>query len=212
MLITINKLAKENIIRENFENDCKVKYYDDHILVAMSEDESDHGHYYDDLDRIVFIVGTVAIVDIHVKVKNIAQFFADTYYQNPKDFLKHCEGNFVIAVYDKRKRKLTIVRDPLGLKHVYYSSTKENFYVSTSLTSILHLRDTSAMAISTESLNLYLTFQYLPQPYTMFSGIHQVPLRSLLIYETPLGTARLPYLLDNDIVLQDMYRMYHLLL
>ena len=55
-----------------------------------------------------------------------------------KDFFKRLNGIFVIALWDKLKKKLTLSRDPRGIKPLYYGK-KENFiYFSSEVKSFIN--------------------------------------------------------------------------
>jgi len=61
-----------------------------------------------------------------VEVSN--RFLADG-----KKLLDKIKGHFIIVIYDKKKKTLFIAKDQLGLKHLYYKSEGDCFYISTNL-------------------------------------------------------------------------------
>ncbi|WP_089318863.1 asparagine synthase (glutamine-hydrolyzing) [Pontibacter ummariensis] len=50
------------------------------------------------------------------------------YQQMGLDMLEHLEGMFAMALYDKRKGKLFLIRDRAGKKPLYFSKTDESIY------------------------------------------------------------------------------------
>ena len=184
MLISIPNSQGKNYQKNNPEYDYRVKYHDQTITVELSDEELAECHFYENANHWVMILGTISYSNLHINnPKDVAIVYASEYITSPDSFLNLCDGNFLVAAYDKQKRKLTMLRDALGLKHVYYSSTSDGFCISTSLRLLLQIKKSKKVEISLEALNHYLTFQYIPQPYTMFIDIHQVPLQSTVTYE-----------------------------
>lgn len=64
-------------------------------------------------------------------------------------------GMFAFAIHDRVKHTLTCVRDAFGIKPLFYSLSKEAFYFSSELPSLLHLRAAKAR------VNLQTTYDYL---------------------------------------------------
>lgn len=82
------------------------------------------------------------------------------------------EGIFAFALYDKRCRKLFLVRDHVGVKPLYYSLIGQKLFFSS-----------EARALKTADPNwkenkdwkiLFLTFGSIPQPYTTLDQVFQV--------------------------------------
>lgn len=126
---------------------------------------------------------------------NKAEYFLEEYLNNPEDFLLNTSGSYLLVIYKSGDHSLRVYRDLIGMKHAYYSQTNEGLCLSTSILPVLSYRKKGNNHIDPKSLNLYLTFQYLPQPYTIFSNIFQVPLNKSLIYQngklilTPLSSS-----------------------
>lgn len=83
-------------------------------------------------------------------------------------------GMFGFAVWDRRKRQLFAARDPFGIKPFYYVKNAYQFIFASEVKSILAAGGVER-TISMQSLLNYLTFQYVPEPDTMFAGIHKLP-------------------------------------
>jgi asparagine synthase (glutamine-hydrolysing) len=52
-----------------------------------------------------------------------------------KEFVNKLDGKFAIAIYDSIKEKLILIRDPLGVKPLYYASEKNSFLFSSEIKS-----------------------------------------------------------------------------
>jgi len=92
--------------------------------------------------------------------------------------LPRLNGMFAFAVWDEHERTLTLARDRLGIKPLYYAQSKspegDAFIFASEAKAILASRLIKA-ALSTEGLNQYLTFLWTPDPFTLFEGIWKLP-------------------------------------
>lgn len=86
--------------------------------------------------------------------------------------LSKLEGMFAFAIYDRRKKKIYLVRDKYGEKPLFYYKDDHAFYFASELKAFaptLEKYDLDKMA-----LNLFLTLSYIPSPYTIYKGIHKL--------------------------------------
>ena len=89
--------------------------------------------------------------------------------------VEHLRGMFAFALWDARERKLFVARDRVGKKPLYYTVTPQGTFVfGSELKSLLEYpgvrRETNA-----EAVDAYLTFGYVPDPLSIFQGIHKLP-------------------------------------
>lgn len=90
------------------------------------------------------------------------------------DCLTRLRGMFALAIYDAREETVYLARDYFGIKPLFYANRADRFLFSSDLKSLLASGDVDRR-IELQSLWNYLTFQYVPDPFTMFSGITKVP-------------------------------------
>ncbi len=96
------------------------------------------------------------------------------YEEYGPDCFAQLRGMFAIALYDARRNSVFLVRDRLGEKPLFYSHDHSTLYFSSEFTQLLHIHSTSPR-ISPSAFNLYLTFQYLPEPFSFVDNISQLP-------------------------------------
>ncbi len=82
-------------------------------------------------------------------------------------------GMFAFALWDARRRTLFLARDRLGKKPLFYARTPETFLFASEPKAILQDPAVSAEPDS-EAIHHYLTFGYVPAPYSAFKGIRKV--------------------------------------
>jgi len=99
--------------------------------------------------------------------------------------LKHLNGMFAFAVWDEKDRRLTLVRDRMGIKPLYWTQTQgENgpsFIFASEIKAIL-ATGLAHREIDPEAFYQYLTFLWTPDPYTLFRGIHKLPPAHILTW------------------------------
>ncbi|WP_080837517.1 asparagine synthase (glutamine-hydrolyzing) [Cohnella massiliensis] len=95
------------------------------------------------------------------------------YEEYEEECLHHLRGMFSFAIWDRRKQRLFVARDPFGIKPFYYFQDQYHYVFASEIKSILAVNDVKP-AVDTNSLMHYLTFQYVPQPLTMFQGIRKL--------------------------------------
>lgn len=87
----------------------------------------------------------------------------------------HLRGMFAFAVWDQNKRELFVARDRAGKKPLYYSLTKSGALVFGSELKSLLLHPDIEREINVEALDTYVTFGYVPDPLSIFEGVHKLP-------------------------------------
>jgi len=100
------------------------------------------------------------------------------YIQN-NGLLSQLDGMFAFAIHSSDK--ITLVRDRLGIKPLFYVSTDNFFAYSSDARCFFDLIDRK---ISTEALALYLAFNYIPGDEHLFQGIKKVKPGHQLIFST----------------------------
>lgn len=87
---------------------------------------------------------------------------------------EHLNGMFAFAIYDRKKKKMLLTRDRLGIKPLYYTFTKDWFLFGSEIKSFLEFEGFTP-AIDFEALHHYLTFRFVPTPLTLFKGVKKLP-------------------------------------
>jgi len=88
--------------------------------------------------------------------------------------LSMLEGMFAIALWDRAGGTLTLVRDRLGEKPLYYTIRNGELYFASEVKSLLAVPGVEA-AVDPAALDEYLTLQYVTGERTLFRGISKLP-------------------------------------
>lgn len=90
-------------------------------------------------------------------------------------FLHKLNGMFAFAIIDKREQVMYIVRDRIGVKPLYVHDDGRQLTFASEIKSILKAGMPKPV-MDKNALHHYLSFNYVPAPYTMFEGIkHLMP-------------------------------------
>lgn len=88
--------------------------------------------------------------------------------------LKMTIGMFALALWDKQKQQLTLARDRLGEKPLYWGWCGETLLFGSELKALKVHPDFNA-DIDRGALSLLLHHNYIPAPYTIYQGIEKLP-------------------------------------
>ena len=94
-------------------------------------------------------------------------------------------GMFAYCIWDARRRKLLLARDPLGKKPLYYAALPGGFYFGSEL-KCLRVAGVP-LDVDQEALKLYFQFGYVPDPWSIYSAVRKLPPGAWLEYSHESG-------------------------
>lgn len=98
--------------------------------------------------------------------------------------IRHCKGMFAIALLDRQTGRLTLIRDRIGEKPLYYGFVNGHFVFASDIGSIRVL-DHFKNAIDTKVLQLYFIHGYIPAPYSIYQNIYKLDAGCMLELDAP---------------------------
>lgn len=98
------------------------------------------------------------------------------------DCLKYLNGMFGFAIYDQKEELVFLARDRVGIKPLYYYEDDNTFAFGSELKTMLQIPNIDK-TIDLEAVNLYLTYEYIPSPFSVFKKIRKLPPGHFLIYK-----------------------------
>ena len=87
--------------------------------------------------------------------------------------LQRLIGMFAFALYDRRERSLTLARDRLGIKPMYWARAGETFVFGSELKA-LEASEQLKTDIDPVSLAAFLRFAYVPSPASIYKGVYKL--------------------------------------
>lgn len=93
------------------------------------------------------------------------------------------DGMFAFAIWDVAQQKLTLARDRIGIKPIYFSRFGGVFRFASEIKAILSDPSVPKKTDNT-ALNHYLSFMIAPAPLTLFKGIYKLPAAHIMEVDT----------------------------
>jgi asparagine synthase (glutamine-hydrolysing) len=96
------------------------------------------------------------------------------YREYGNEMVQHLRGMYAFALWDARIRGLFLARDPFGIKPLYYSDDGATVRVASQVKALLA---GGAIDTSPEPAGHvgFLLWGYVPDPHTLYKGIHALP-------------------------------------
>lgn len=87
--------------------------------------------------------------------------------------VRRFNGMFSIALWDQQEQTLSLIRDRLGVKPLYYGWCNRVFLFGSELKA-LRAHPSFNAEINRDSLSLYMRHNYIPAPYSIYRNIHKL--------------------------------------
>ncbi len=117
------------------------------------------------------------------KTNSDTETIVHAYEEYGAECLAHLRGMFAFAIWDERRERLFIARDRAGKKPLYYTLTTSGTLIFGSELKSLREHPEFRGEINAEALDAYLSFGYIPDPLTIFEGVHKLPPGHHLTFE-----------------------------
>jgi asparagine synthase (glutamine-hydrolysing) len=103
------------------------------------------------------------------------------YEEHGLDFVSHLRGMFGFALWDRRRRRLVLARDRLGIKPLHYAITADGLLFGSEQKAILASGAVEPRA-DIQSLRQLLSYGRIVAPRTIVDGIRRLPAGHTLIW------------------------------
>ena len=132
--------------------------------------------------HIVFNGEIYNYLELRQELEGLGQRFksrADTevilagFAQWEQDFLQKLRGMFAFAIWDLNTQTLFLARDRVGEKPLYYWYDDKTFCFASELKALLSILP-QKLALNPEAVDLYLHYQYVPEPMTLLAGVRKL--------------------------------------
>jgi asparagine synthase (glutamine-hydrolysing) len=88
--------------------------------------------------------------------------------------LARLNGMFAVAIDDAREDALYLVRDRIGVKPLYFADDGHRAVFASEIKAMLPWAGSGSPQVDMEAIHHYLTFNYIPAPWTVWQGIRHV--------------------------------------
>jgi len=100
-----------------------------------------------------------------------AEVILTSYKHYGEEFVPMMRGMYAMLIWDVKNKVLFGARDHFGIKPFYYMDNEEGLYLGSELKSFTKYKKIFPSKIKTDSLQNYLSYQFVPEPNTMLEGI-----------------------------------------
>lgn len=104
------------------------------------------------------------------------------YEKEGASFISELNGNFVLALWDDREKRLLLANDRLGLHPLYYVENPDGFYFASGVRALLAVPGTSR-CIDPVGIAQFLTFDHLLHEHTLLESVKLLPQASIAMIE-----------------------------
>lgn len=109
------------------------------------------------------------------KTQGDAESILPVHRKQGDGFVHHLNGMYALALYEKESHQLTLVRDRLGVKPLYWAKVSGGGIAFASEIKALLASGLIKAAINETAVSDYLSYGYVPSPNTLFAGIQKLP-------------------------------------
>ncbi len=110
---------------------------------------------------------------INWKSNTDTEVIIEGFAREGKVFLNKLNGIFSLAIYDTQTSKMFVLRDPAGIKPLYFTEQNGLVIFGSEVKAFLEIPGLS-ITIRKQSLADVLTFMYVPEPHTMYNEIKKI--------------------------------------
>jgi len=96
------------------------------------------------------------------------------YEEYGEECVRHFNGQWALAVWDRKRRRLLVSRDRLGIRPLFYTLAGRKLLFASEVKSLFAHPDV-ARRLDAQGLNQLFTFWSTLPPRTVFAGIHELP-------------------------------------
>ncbi|MBX9610336.1 MAG: asparagine synthase (glutamine-hydrolyzing) [Burkholderiales bacterium] len=113
---------------------------------------------------------------VQLKTASDTEVILRLYEREGIGFVRKLNGMFAIAIDDAREDAMYLVRDRIGVKPLYIADDGDTVAFGSEIKAIkaLPLANRSQFAIDIEAIHHYLSFNYIPAPWTVHQGVKHV--------------------------------------
>jgi asparagine synthase (glutamine-hydrolysing) len=143
---------------------------------------------------------------------NDPELILNLYQEFGTEFASRLNGAFILAIWDRATKQLSIINDRLGLHPLYYSHGKEGLYFGSGVRALL-VNPSLPRRIDYTAIAEFLTFDHVLQDRTYLEDVRLMPQGSIMTFsDHGLSIQRYyeihyanPYALHDEVEYMDEY-------
>ncbi len=128
-----------------------------------------------------------------LKTNGDTEIIAEGIARKGIDYIHQLRGMFAFGFWDEHRKTLTLARDRLGEKPLYYGVTKDGFLAFASELGALKASGLFSLTHNPHAIADYFMYGYVPDPKSIYEDIHKLEPGHLLTASVDKGITKKPY-------------------
>ena len=117
---------------------------------------------------------------IAMRTRSDTEVLAEGWAREGDEFVHKLRGMFAFSFWNPERGELTLARDRLGERPLYYAETDDGFLIFASEISALVASGMFATKLNPQAVSDYFHYGYVPDPKSIYKGIHKLPPATIL--------------------------------
>ena len=117
---------------------------------------------------------------VNFKSQTDTEVLLESYHEWGISCVDRFRGQFAFAIWDQKNQTVFLARDRCGEKPLFYHFTESCFSFASELKGLLPLLE-HRPALNPSAVDMYLHYQYVPEPLTLLEGIHKLAAGNTLL-------------------------------
>lgn len=109
-----------------------------------------------------------------LKTTSDTEVILELFAQTGPSCLATMNGMFAFAIYDKEENKVTVCRDHVGIKPLFYYADEQNLVFASELKVIRTLVD-DQLSVCEKAMPYFLHLGFIPEPLTIYNNTYKFP-------------------------------------
>lgn len=118
----------------------------------------------------------------HLSTKSDIETVVHLYEEFGLEFVDKLRGMFALAIYDKVRRRVVLVRDRLGEKPLYWTKTRKGYIFASEMKALISMKGVKRR-LNKSAIDQYFHYYYIPEPETAFLDVHKLPPANMLVID-----------------------------
>lgn len=110
----------------------------------------------------------------YLKTESDTEVILALYSEVKEKVVEELRGMFSFVIWDKVDKVMFGARDPFGIKPLYFTQTEDYILFASEKKSLQYHGEHEKERMDHQALQHYLSFQYVPEPYTMSRKIQKI--------------------------------------
>jgi asparagine synthase (glutamine-hydrolysing) len=120
---------------------------------------------------------------VELKTRSDTEVLAEGLALNGVSFLHELRGMFAFGLWEPQARRLTLARDRLGERPLYYAQTNDGFLLFASEIGAIVASGLIETSLDPRAVADYFYYGYVPDPKSIYRGVNKLPAGHYLIAE-----------------------------